>query len=92
MSLQRRTVMTLKMATTMKMAKNQASVAMQAPGEKLNWYCGMATPKSAAVANESSYEMRMPRPRPRTSDPKPMKTVSYSRMRDTCPGLMPSTR
>lgn len=82
----------MKMATTMKMAMKQISVAMQAPGEKLNWYCGMAMPKSAAVANESSCEMRTPRPRPRMSDPKPMKTVSYSRMRDTCPGFMPSTR
>ncbi len=69
MSLQRRTVMTLKMATTMKMATKQSSVAMQAPSEKLNWYCGMAMPKSAAVANESSCEMRMPRPNPRMSEP-----------------------
>ena len=52
----------------------------------------MVVPNSAAVKNDSAWDSSTPQIRPTASEMRPTSTVSYSTMRDTWPGVMPSTR
>ena len=52
----------------------------------------IVVPNSAAVKNDSPWESSTPQMRPTARESSPTSTVSYSTMRDTWPGVMPSTR